>query len=214
VSLVVAIDGSSGAGKSTLARALAARLALPYVNTGLMYRAVAAQALRDGVDADDADALGRIAEGLRCRLTSTAPPALEVEGWPDAELFTLEVESVVSAVARHPQVRAALRRAQRALGGPGAVVEGRDIGSVVFPDALVKIMLVAAPEIRVDRRAEERGSEAAATRDAVLERDRRDARTTPPDAAPDAVVIDTTDRDEAETLAAALAVVAERTAEG
>ena len=211
MSLLVAIDGSSGSGKSTLARALAARLGLPYVNTGLMYRAIAAQALRDGVGVDDAAALERFARALRCRIVAGTPPALEVEGWSDDELMTDEIESVVSAVARHPEVRAALRQAQRTLGAEGGVIEGRDIGSVVFPHAPVKILLVAAPQTRVVRRAHERGNEPDAAQDAVLERDRRDARTTPPVPAPDAVVIDTTDLDELATLRAALAIVTERT---
>ena len=92
------------------------------------------------------------------------------------------------------------------------MVEGRDIGSVVFPDAPVKLFLVASPAVRIDRRAVERGAAAHETADALLARDRLDARTTPPEAAPDAVVIDTTDRSEAATLDAALAVVARPTA--
>src|SRR5262245_50733347 len=199
MNLVVAIDGASGSGKSTLARALASRLGLAYVNTGLMYRAVAATALRDGVDPDDAASLARIAERIGFRVMPGSPPALEVEGWTEPDLMTLEVEAVVSAVARHPQVRATLRRSQRDLGGAGAVVEGRDIGSVVFPDAPVKLFLEAAPAVRVDRRAEERGTATDQTADALLARDRRDARTTPPEAAADAVVIDTTTLDETGT---------------
>jgi len=210
MSLVVAIDGASGSGKSTLARALASRLGLAYLNTGMMYRAVAATALRDGIDPDDAAALAGIADGIGFRVAPGSPPALEVEGWTEAELMTLEVEAVVSAVARHPAVRVTLRRAQRELGGIGAVVEGRDIGTVVFPEAPVKLFLEAAPEVRIDRRAEERGARPDETADALLARDRRDARTTPATAAADAVVIETTTLDEAATLEAALAVVAER----
>jgi len=188
---VVAIDGAAGSGKSTLARGLARRLALPYVNTGLMYRAAAAASIAATVDADDAERLADLAASLRFTLAGTDPPRLEVEGWPIADLTTLEVEAVVSAVARHPGVRAALRARQRELGLGGAVMEGRDIGAVVFPDAPVKLFLVAGPRERAERRAEERGLDEGALERVLHGRDASDARTSPLVPAVGAVVIDT-----------------------
>lgn len=190
---VVAIDGPAGSGKSTLARGLARRLGLPYVNTGSMYRALTALALRRGVDADDGPGLAALISDLRFTLDRGSPPALEIEGMSGSDLTTLEVERTVSAVARHPQVRAALQREQRALGElHGAVMEGRDIGTVVFPDARVKLFLEAGLETRAAR---------------------RDAHTNPLEPAPGAAVIRTGERTVEETLAAALEVVRERAPE-
>ena len=134
---VIAIDGAAGAGKSTLAHRLAAELRLPYVNTGLMYRALALRAHREGVSTEDASALERLARAQRFELDSSVrPPELRIDGEPpEAALTSAEVESSVSAVSRHPEVRAVLRQEQRRLAAGGAVMEGRDIGSVVAPDA-------------------------------------------------------------------------------
>jgi cytidylate kinase len=206
---IVAIDGPAGSGKSTLAHALAGRLDLPYVNTGLMYRAVAAASISEGIAADDAPALAGLAGRLRFTLTGE-PPSLEVEGWPEAALTTPEVEARVSAVARHPAVRAVLRDEQRRLGREGAVMEGRDIGSVVFPDAAVKLFLRAGPAARAARRAAERRHDPARTGAAVGERDAADARTHPLEPAPGAIVVDTGALDVDATLEAAIRVVRER----
>jgi cytidylate kinase len=189
---VVAIDGMAGSGKSTVARLLAAQLALPYINTGRMYRAVAAAALRDGVDPDDGERLAELSSTLRFRLVGADPATLEVEGWTTDTLETPAVEAVVSGVSRHPAVRRTLRSAQRSLGGGGAVMEGRDIGSVVFPDATVKIYLVADPEVRAARRGSERDEDSSAVGAAIDARDRRDATTTPAAPSAGAHVVDTT----------------------
>jgi cytidylate kinase len=208
---VVAIDGAAGSGKSTLARALARELGLAYVNTGLMYRALTAAALRMDVDLDDGDALANLISRLSFTLTDGPTPELEVEGWSESALTVATVEGQVSRVARHPQVRELMRALQRGLGERwGAVMEGRDIGSVVFPDAQVKIFLEADPTAREARRVDERAGSDAEVATALHARDARDAAVNPFVPATDAIVIDTTDLDPARTLARALAIVRER----
>lgn len=205
---VVAIDGAAGSGKSTLARGLARRLGLPYVNTGIMYRALTLEAIRRGTALDDGDALAGLMSTLRFNLGHGEPPELEVEGSPPSlDLEGADVEAHVSQVAAHPQVRALMRAAQRALGLSGGVVEGRDIGGVVFPDAPVKLYLVAAPAERIERRAGERDAAVDHVAGALETRDERDARVNPFEAAPGAVVIDTTHLDIDATLEAALEVI-------
>lgn len=213
---VVAIDGAAGSGKSTLARLLARELHLAYVNTGAMYRALTLAARRREVDVEDAEALVRLMGTLDFTLSPPGGPDEPRELWidgarPTEELESAEVEGDVSTVATHPQVRAVMRAAQRALGENGAVMEGRDIGSAVFPDARLKMFLVAEPHERAGRRVEERGAEDVAG--ALHERDRRDARVNPFVPAEDAVVIDTSELDVDGTLRAALAIVEERAPE-
>jgi CMP/dCMP kinase len=211
---VVAIDGTAGSGKSTVARSLAGVLGLPYVNTGLMYRALAAAALRAGVAPDDERGLLELATRLRFIVEPGPPGALEVEGYGEEALTSVDVESTVSTVAAHPAVRAHMRREQRALGtAHGAVMEGRDIASVVFPDAPVQLYLQARPDVRARRRADERARRPADVAAALEERDERDSRTNPHEPTPEAVVIDTTDLDRAATLEAALDVVRRRAPE-
>jgi CMP/dCMP kinase len=209
VKRVIAIDGAAGSGKSTLAFRLASQLELPYVNTGLMYRALALRAHRLGVSPDDAGALGRLARAIGFDLDSSVrPPELRIDGEaPEADLTSPEVESSVSAVARHPEVRAVLREEQRRLAADGAVMEGRDIGSVVAPDAPLKLFLEAHPEERVGRRALERAGDPERVAEALGTRDELDARTNPFVSASDAVVLDTTELlpDEVARLALALA---------
>ena len=211
---VVAVDGAAGSGKSTLARGLSKALGLPYVNTGLMYRALAAAAIRAGAPSDDERRLLELFPGLRFILQPPPPGELEVDGFDHDELTSVEVESTVSLVASHPGVRRSMRTEQRRLGeAHGAVMEGRDIASVVFPDAPVKLYLQARAAERSARRAAERRGEPATIARALGERDERDARTTPHEPTPDAVVIDTSDLDPAETLEAALDAVRERAPE-
>lgn len=180
--LVVAIDGPAGSGKSTLAKRLAFELGLPYVNTGLMYRAVTLEAIRQGVDPDDTEGLTRLAAGLRFDLDlDLCPPELRIDGSPpDARLMSPEVEETVSRVARHPALRALLRDEQRRLGAGGAVMEGRDIGSVVFPDAPLRVRLGAGPGERAARRALERKAGETEISAAIAARDAEDERNVPP----------------------------------
>ncbi|MCD6022083.1 MAG: Cmk [Actinomycetia bacterium] len=206
---VVAIDGAAGSGKSTLARLLARELRLPYVNTGAMYRALTLAALRMTVDLEDGHALARLMGTLEFTLSSASGGELLIDGAPPSDdLETADVEASVSTVAKHPPVRSAMRTAQRALGGGGAVMEGRDIGTMVFPDAPLKLFLVAAPDERAGRRVDERGATDVA--DALHARDRLDARVNPHVPADDAVVIDTSDLSVERTLRAALDAVASR----
>jgi cytidylate kinase len=151
---VIAIDGPAGSGKSTVARAVASRLGLDYLDTGAMYRAVAFAALRRGIDPDDSAQVACLAEQIDIDVAE----AVMVDG-VDAtiEIRCPEVTRAVSAVAANPEVRRELRRRQRewATSHGGGVVEGRDIGSVVFPNADVKVYLTASDSERAGRRSKE-----------------------------------------------------------
>jgi cytidylate kinase len=152
---VIAIDGPAGSGKSTVARGVAERLGLEYLDTGAMYRAVTFAALRRGVDPADA---GPTAELARSIEMDVSVDGVQVDG-VDAtiEIRGPEVTRAVSIVAANPAVRDELRRRQRdwAIERGGGVLEGRDIGTVVFPDATLKVFLTARPDVRAERRAAE-----------------------------------------------------------
>jgi CMP/dCMP kinase len=198
--IVVAIDGPAGAGKSTASRALAQRLGYGYVDTGAMYRAVAVLAAERGIGLDDDAALGRFVAGLSFELRDGGT-ALTVDGRDvSAAIRRPDAGELASRVSTRPVVRERLVALQRALGTAGGVVmEGRDIGTVVFPDAPVKLYLTAAPAERARRRALElrtRGEQVdeAALADELAARDRRDSgrANSPLRPATDAQIIDTT----------------------
>ena len=152
---VIAIDGPAGSGKSTIARALAARLGLQYLDTGAMYRAVTFAALSRGVDPDDHELVAEIARTAELVVDERGVFVDGVDA--TVEIRGPEVTRAVSIVAANPEVRAELRAQQRrwARKRGGGVIEGRDIGSVVFPDARLKVYLTARPEVRASRRAKE-----------------------------------------------------------
>ena len=196
--MLVAIDGPAGSGKSSVARAVARELGVVDLNTGAAYRAVALVALREGVGLEDGASLAEIS-----RRVSLDGDGARVDGKAisEEELRTPEVSAVASTVSAKPEVRVVLldvqrEAAERAREQGGAVVEGRDIGTVVLPDAELKIYLSAAPEERARRRAHQTGREAELERirEAMKKRDRQDSeRTTSPlKPAPDAVILDTT----------------------
>jgi cytidylate kinase len=201
--VVIAIDGPAGAGKSTLAARLADRFGFPYINTGQMYRALALRSIERGVGPDDAEGLARLARELRFELGRGEARRLEIDGEePDDALLSPQVEEIVSRVARHPEVREIMRRVQRELGAGGCVMEGRDISTVVFPDADVKLFLSAPHSIRARRRERERGAG-----EAVAERDAFDRRTNPLEPGPGAHVLDTSVLSRQEMFEAAAAIV-------
>ncbi|MFA5845093.1 MAG: (d)CMP kinase [Coriobacteriia bacterium] len=203
--MIVAIDGPAASGKSTVARALARRLGFAYLDTGAMYRAASHVALRRGVPLDDADRLGALAASVDVRFEGEEGDPVPLRVFADGEDVTAlirapAVDAAVSAVARIPLVRAAMVAQQRAAtGASDTVVEGRDIGTVVFPDAAVKVFLTASSEERARRRQVDL-SDAGHEIDEADVRERLDSRdaadsareTSPLAVAEDAVILDTT----------------------
>ena len=199
---IIAIDGPVGSGKSTLARRVAELLGYVYIDTGAMYRALALKALRCGLSLDATDQLVALTRGTRIDLRAqdgTQRVFLDGED-VTAAIRTPEVSQAASKVAVVPGVRQVLVAEQRRAGEQGGVVmEGRDIGSVVFPDAGLKIFLTASPEVRAERRWREHQQKGEAinlarTLEEIRERDQRDRErsTSPLVRAPDAVVVDST----------------------
>ena len=211
--VVIAIDGPSGAGKGTVARRVADRLGYRHVDTGAMYRAVAWAAVERGIALDDEAAVAALADGARIEVDATR---VAIDGVDiTAVIRTPVVDRAASLVARLPDVRAILVAQQRAMAGDGnLVMEGRDIGTVVFPEAPVKIYLDADPAERARRRAHDPAHQSgsfsvAAVATALADRDASDRSraTSPLSMAADAVHLDTTRMTIAEAVARVLALV-------
>ncbi|MGD0166094.1 MAG: (d)CMP kinase [Gaiellaceae bacterium] len=207
--MIIAIDGPAGAGKSTVARAVAARLGFRYLDTGAMYRALAWLGVERGVGSDDGPALAIL--GRANPVDFDAEGRTQIAGTDVTEAIRRpEIDRVVSPVSRHPEVRLLMRERQRELAALGdAVIEGRDIGSVVVPGAEVKVYLVADEAVRAGRRLAERpGCGADALAADLRRRDESDAPQM--QRAPDAVLIDTTQLSADQVVDKVEALVAER----
>lgn len=200
---VIALDGPSGTGKSTVARRLARQLRFGYLDTGAMYRAATFAALRSGVALDDSAGLTETVAAADIAIsTDPVAPGIALDGTPvDTEIRSAEVTAAVSAVSAVPAVRERLVELQRSIIGAaaaGIVVEGRDIGTVVWPAARPKVYLTARPEVRARRRAGElAGAEVAAVAADIARRDRADSTraASPLARAADAVELDTSELD-------------------
>jgi cytidylate kinase len=192
--LVIAIDGPAGAGKSTVGRAVARRLGLEYLDTGAMYRAVTFAALRRGVPVSDGAAVADLARGLELSVSESGVVVDGVDA--TTAIRGREVTEAVSVVAANTPVREELRARQRqwADARGGGVIEGRDIGTVVFPDATLKLFVTASPRVRAERRVAELGGDVDEVAASIAERDRRDMTRAdgPLKAADGATVVDTT----------------------
>ncbi|WP_019630615.1 (d)CMP kinase [Actinomadura atramentaria] len=220
MSLVIAMDGPSGSGKSSASKGVARALGLRYLDTGAMYRAITWWMLRQGVAVDDAAAVAaRAGEPVLESGTDPDAPSIAVDGTDvSAPIRTREVTNAVSAVSAVPEVRARLVALQREIIGTGGiVVEGRDIGTVVAPDAPVKVYLTASEEARAQRRAKDLaadpGASVTVTRTEQARRDRLDStRTTSPlTRAADATEIDSTELGLDEVIEAVVRLAEERT---
>lgn len=219
--LVVAIDGPAGAGKSTVANAVARRCGLTLVDTGAIYRTLALQARITGTDDQDGAALAELAGALPIEFVDAEVERRVLLSGEDVskDIRTMEIATAASVVSRHPEVRDGLLELQRTLGrqGQGGVLEGRDIGTVVFPDADVKVFLSATPEERARRRAREldekgQGFPYATVLAQIKERDRADMEreVAPLKPADDAHIIDSSELTQAEVVERICALVDER----
>ena len=209
--MVIAIDGPAGAGKSTVSMALAERLGFTYLDSGAMYRCAALGAIRAGVDLDSEEEVGEIAERLEIEFEGAA---VRLDGEDVSEAIRRpEVSAAASRVSVHPRVRAAMMGRQRALIDAGRyVAEGRDIGTVVAPEAPLKIFLTASADERARRRAAETGEHARDVLDALSVRDERDSSRAHGAMRPadDSVEVDTTGLDVTEVVERIAGLAADR----
>ncbi len=200
--MIIAIDGPAASGKGTLARRLAHHYGLPHLDTGLLYRAIAKSVLDSGASLDDIDAAVRAAQ------------TIDAAGFDETELKRASLAKAASLVSAIPEVRAALMSLQRQFGLKGAVLDGRDVGTVIFPEADVKLFVTATPEVRARRRAAELSEtgERALFSDVLADIVHRDERDTtravaPLKRAPDAHLLDTTHLDIDAAFRAAVDIV-------
>ena len=210
--VVVAIDGPAGAGKSTVAKALAHALQLKYLDTGAMFRAVTSLVLGSGTDVNDESAVGAVAENMNLVMEN----GLVVADGTDVttDIRSIAVTSAVSTVAANSRVRANLRDRQRMWSdlNRGGVIEGRDIGTVVFPDAVLKVYLTASPRVRAERRVAEAGGDIDEIERSIAERDLKDSTRSdsPLQESADSVVVDTSNRSIEDIVGSIVELVVER----
>jgi len=194
--IVIAIDGPAGAGKSTIAKALAAKLRVRYLDTGAMYRAVTFAAMNSGIDLSNQDLVAELTRESKMLLTDESVVINGLDA--TSAIRSSEVTAAVSAVAANSEVRTELRERQRQwiADHNGGVVEGRDIGSVVFPDATLKVYLTASPTVRAKRRVAQSGGNVEEIAAAIASRDLQDSSRSdsPLTQTDDAITIDTSDR--------------------
>ncbi|MFD8819383.1 (d)CMP kinase [Streptomyces sp. NPDC059627] len=218
--VIVAIDGPSGTGKSSTSKAVAEQLGLSYLDTGAQYRAITWWMVNSGIDLTDPTAIAAVA-GKPEIVSGTDPvkPTITVDGVDvSGPIRTEEVTSKVSAVSAVPEVRTRISELQRSLAraaADGIVVEGRDIGTTVLPDADLKVFLTASPEARAARRSGElKGADVNATREALVKRDAADStrKTSPLAKAGDAVEVDTTELTLAQVIECVVTLVEEKRA--
>jgi len=210
--VVVAIDGPAGAGKSTVAKALANALKLKYLDTGAMFRAVTSLVLSSGLDTHDEIAVGSIAESMNLVMENGTVVANGTD--VTADIRSGAVTGAVSTVAANSLVRANMRDRQRAWSdlNNGGVIEGRDIGTVVFPDAVLKVYLTASPRVRAERRVAEAGGNIDEIELSIAERDLKDSTRadSPLQESADSVVVDTSNRTIDEIVNSIVQLVKER----
>ncbi len=201
--IVIAIDGPAGAGKSTIAKALAAKLRVRYLDTGAMYRAVTFAAMNSGIDLSNQDLVAELTRESKMLLTDETVVINGLDA--TSAIRSSDVTAAVSAVAANSEVRTELRERQRQwiADHNGGVVEGRDIGSVVFPDATLKVYLTASPTVRAERRVAQSGGNVEEIAAAIASRDLQDSSRSdsPLTQADDAITIDTSDRSIDEVVA-------------
>jgi len=210
--VVVAIDGPAGAGKSTVAKALANALKLKYLDTGAMFRAVTSLVLSSGLDTHDEIAVGSIAQSMNLVMEHGTVVANGSD--VTADIRSMAVTNAVSTVAANSLVRANMRDRQREWSdlNNGGVIEGRDIGTVVFPDAVLKVYLTASPRVRAERRVAEAGGNIDEIERSIAERDLKDSTRadSPLQESADSVVVDTSNRTIDEIVNSIVQLVKER----
>ena len=218
--MIIAIDGPAGSGKSTIAKLLAKKLGFTYIDTGAMYRAVALKIKRLGINPDDKNAVINVLETTDIKLKSNEEIKIFLDGENVSSLIrTEEIGKIASKIARYPEVRKILVNMQRKIGekAKNAVIEGRDTGTVIFPDAEIKIFMTAKPEVRAERRfkeLKEKGLNVSYEKilKEIIERDKLDTtrKDSPLKPAEDAIIIDTSDKSLDDVFREVLAIVRNR----